>query len=1115
LRAVAASAWRFCGVLVAIWIAAAPAVPEPASAQQPDPALAADAPAVAVIPFRVHSAKPIDYLGESLANLLRARLEASGRVRVLDPDAVDAQLSESERTETRDPALREIATRLAADQLVTGSITELAGRYSLDIRVTPAAPGLEAEAFVLTAEQDEELLGRVDEVGDEIVAHVAGAAEARIVQVSIEGAGDLTPTLTPLLKVREGNVYEAADVRDDLAALRGNEGVATASVETERGPDGISLRYRVVRSERLGRSARRARAGDQVADVRVRGNRRIESAAILARIGTRAGEVYRPEQVARDVREVNGLGFFRNVRVFSEQTSRGRVVIFDVEENPVVRQISISGNENVDGDEIRDILTLTTGSTLDYPLLFENRERISALYRAQGYYLAEVAYEIDPLSEHSVGIHFMVDEGEKLKLRTITFNGNEHFTDKELSEDFQTKRWRWWSYATSWFDRSGTYAEPLFLQDLQTIQKKYADSGYLQAEIGEPDVIPSPKGLEVRVTLNEGQRYRVGTIGITGDDTVDAEQLKHRILLREGDIFNRSFLSESVSILTNHYTNRGFYFANVAPLSNLSDADQVVDIIFQIRKGPLYFIREIDISGNTTTVDPVVRREVQLVEGQLYSQRQVMLSRARIQRLGFFEEVDVQMEPTEVPEQLDMVVSVVERPTGSFSFGAGFSSQDGFVVTGSLSQNNLFGRGYATSASVDFGGSTQRFFLSLSDPYFLGSDFSLGVTGFLTNVNFESFEQEQIGAEFILGHALSEDNRTRGFLRYSYARRKLADDNRVTAASLIFREFFAGTLDTSLVGLSLLSDTRNDRMAATKGWNMGLTVDGAGPLGFARFARIEGRGIFYLGAPRWLLPRSTFVVGARFGYAFPFNTIGDYKLPQPTLDRTEQGTPDDGNVRALDLIDTDMTLPLSERYFLGGLGTFQLRGFRARSAGPRRAILIDQGFQQGGDFINEYIPVDRVQVLYNKLTGNIDSTLNPDDPFAGTTTVCTGFGDDGGNINAAGADNCNNISDTKNFANLNATDVVGGNKFISTSFEYRFPISETLGLQGVAFFDTGNAFAEGDLLFDVTDWRYGTGVGVQWFSPFGPLAVILGFPLDKLSVEDSPVFEFSVGGRDF
>ena len=1061
---------------------------------------AAAVPRLVVLPFRVHSAKPIEYLGESLSNLIRTRLAESGEVFVLDADRVDAQLGPAQQSETRDDALRDLAADLGAAYVVTGSVTELAGRYSLDVRVTPATPGLEGHTLVLTAEKDEELLGRVDQVVQDVVEHVVGASPAVVAEVTIEGAGDLVALLLPQLSVQAGAGFEPSQVRDDLALLRGHPGIGRAAVETTRGPDGIRILYQVDRATAQPGVAAQTTA-ETVLEVRVRGNRRIEAAAIEARISTKAGQPLRREQVARDLRQINELGFFRNVRVFIEPTARGQIVIFDVEENPVVREISISGNENVDADKLRDILTLTTGSTLDYPLLFENRERIEALYRAEGYYLADVEYEVEPLSEHAVGIHFLVEENKKLKLRKISFKGNEHFSDKDLLEGFRTKRWRWWSYATQWFDRAGTYAEPLFLQDLQGVQKQYADAGYLQVEVAEPDVIPSPDGLEVSVRLTEGRRFKVGTIEIAGDESVDTERLEAKLLLREGDFFNRSYLAESVQILTEHYADRGFYFANVTPVSNLSDAAESVDVIFEVKKGPLYFIREIDIAGNTVTVDPVVRREVRLVEGQLYSQREVLVTRLRLERLGFFEEVDIQMEPTEMPEQLDMAIRVVEKPTGSFSFGAGFSSQDGFVATGSLSQANLFGRGYAASASVDFGGSTQRFFLSLTDPYFLGSDFSMAITGFLTSLDFESFEQEQIGAEVVLGHALSEDKRKRGFVRYSFARRRLADSSRLTAASLIFRELFSGSLDTSLLGFSVLSDTRDDRLSPTKGWNLGFTLDGAGVFGFSKFLRAEGRAIWYMGAPRWLPERSTFVLGTRLGYSLPFNSIGDYPLPIPQI------SPDTYNetIAPLQDIDTDMTLPLSERYFLGGLGQFQLRGFRARSVGPRRPILT-QATSAGRAL---YIPLGSEVTLVDR--DDPSQPAPPNDPDAVLGALCP---EKDGSFTVPGSkdSSCNGLEKIKD---IRLTDVIGGNSFISTSFEYRFPISDLLGLQGLVFFDTGNAFAEGDNLFDVTDWRYGTGVGVQWFSPFGPLAVVMGFPLDKLSIEDSPVFEFSVGGRDF
>jgi outer membrane protein insertion porin family len=459
--------------------------------------------------------------------------------------------------------------------------------------------------------------------------------------------------------------------------------------------------------------------------------------------------------------------------------------------------------------------------------------------------------------------------------------------------------------------------------------------------------------------------------------------------------------------------------------------------------------------------------------------------------------VNVEMEPTDQPEQLDMKVALVERPTGSFSFGAGYSSQDGFVGTGSLSTTNLFGRGYAVNFSADVGSRTQRFFASFADPYFLGSDFEVGVTGFRTSVRFESFDQDQTGGELVVGHALSEDNRSRGWLRYSFASRRVDEDNQVNAASLILREIFSGNLTTSLMGLSFSSDTLDDRIAPTKGLRLSGAIEGAGLGGFSQFARVEARANWYLGAPRWLLDRSTFVIGTRIGYAMPFNVIGDFDVPSAA------SIVSDGSVAGLGAIDTDLELPLSERYFLGGLGSFQLRGFKARSVGPRRSILyeITTDPQLRGNFV----PTGSSP----RYVDENGEPLSPTEPGGTWIAVCT--------VTGVADDSCNKISDKDpdDFADLDQTDVVGGNQFISSSLEYRFPISEALGLQGVIFFDTGNAFAEDENLFAVGRWRYGTGAGVQWFSPFGPLGVVLGFPLDRLSVEDSPVFEFSVGGRDF
>jgi len=1020
---------------------------------------AADEPVLAVLPFQVHSAKPLDYLGESVANLIRSRLEASGQVRVVDADRVSQRIGPDGAAGASETQLREVARDLGAGFIVTGSLTELAGSYSLDVRVTPAAPARPSQTMVVTAKREDELLARVNELADQVLGEVVGVAPSVVAAVEIAGAGPLEPVLRDRLQTRVGDVFDPVVVRDDLTALRSDPDVANASVEAERGPDGVVVRFAVITPGSVRSEAPTGATAVLVVDVVVRGNRRIEAAAVRARIGTTPGGPYRPSQIAKDVRAIYALGFFRNIEVLTEAVRGGLVVTFEVEENPVVRQISISGNDHIDGEKIRDILTLTMGSSLDHPLLFENRARIQAIYKAEGYYLAEVGHEIETLSPASVGIHFIVTEGEKLKLRDIQFVGNEAFSDRELRAGFQTKKWRFWSYATSWFDRSGTFSEPLFHQDLSSVGKRYSDAGYVQVEIGEPDVIAGPNGLVVSVTIDEGKRFRVGALDVAGDSTVDIDALRDKLYLREGEIFNRSYLTRDVAALTQHYTDRGFYFANVSPLSNLSPADQTVDIIFQVRKGPLYFIRNINVGGNTITIDPVIRREVPIVEGELYSQREILMAKARVQSLGFFEEVDFQVQPTDEPDQIDLDVKVVERPTGTFSFGAGYSSQDSFVANGSLSQDNLFGRGYSVRLSADIGASTQRFYLSASDPYFLGTDFSLGVTVFNTEVNFEDFEQSQTGVNFILGHALSEDNRTRGFLRYAWASRTIEQDQNVDAAAVIYRELLQDELTSSLIGLQVNSDTRDNRISPTSGYLIGGSVEFAGLGFFSTFLRAEANADWYLGAPWWLLDRSTFVVSGRIGYALPLNDISDFDFPEGGGLVEPPVSPDpplvaDGNVLPLNLIDDDLTLPLSERYFLGGLGEFQLRGFEARSVGPRRAILRPEN-----DLL---IPLGRSVVMVSQ--DDPDIVIGPTDPeyIEGRWQYSTRCWDSAG-TGGDGDRECNDIDDKDidDFEDLEETDVIGGNKFFTASLEYRFPLSETLGLQGLLFFDMGNAFYEG------------------------------------------------------
>jgi len=1054
---------------------------------------------VAVLPFEVHSAEPLDYLENSLADLLATRLEASERVEVVEALTVRETLVAypGERTEA---VVRRLAREVGADFVVLGSLTELAGHYSLDVRVTPVDSLVATSTMVFTAENDDALLDRINELASRVLSIVGeGTFRARVVAVEVTGVQDLPEETTSRLRMQPGAAYDSAAVRDDLSTLRGMPGIASASVQTERGREGVRVVYRLVPTERILPLGDIQEVGDPIAEVRIEGNKRIEAGAIRARITTRAGDPYDARRISEDVREIHGLGFFRNVRVLSDEGVDGRVITFEVEENPVIRQVSITGNDSVDGEKIRDNLTLTTGSTLDIPLLFENRERIEALYRAEGYYLAQVRYEIEETGPDAVAVNFEVSENDKLTLTKISFDGNEEFTDDELNLRLKTKSWRWYSYVTKYLDRSGTYSEPVFMQDLQTLQSKYLDAGYIQVEISDPEVTPVEDGLEVVVEIKEGRRFNTGTVDVAGDDSVDIDALRDRLSLKVGEPFSRSFLNSDLKSLEDFYTNRGFYQAEVAPLTRVNETDEVVDVTFEVVKGPLYFIREIDITGNTTTVDTVIRREVPTVEGELYSVRRMRLANRRIRGLGYFEDISLDAKLTDFEDQLDLEVRVIERPTGSLSFGAGFSSLDKFVVSGSVSQSNLFGRGYGLALSADIGGTSTRFFLSFTDPYFMGSTFGFAASLSRTDLEFTDFEQEQTGIDFTLSHFLDEAHTTRGSVRYSYSARDITERGGFNAAGVIFRELLGGTESTSLVGLTLQRDTRNDRISPTSGSAWGVSADIAGLGGFAKYIRLEGRSTWFRKTPDWMpswfpfRDESAWVLGIRGGWVVPFNEIGDF-----TFDTADFDTASDSEVQALQNIDTDVKLPLTERYFLGGIGTFQLRGYKARSVGPRRAVLKRGGLFGTGD---AFTPVGR----------SIIPTAT------GLDSVCTDFDNSFVSEQGDGDEKCNSIFDTDidDFDDLDETDVIGGNKFLSATIEYRFPISESLGLVGILFLDMGNAFDETQSFIDLADWRFGTGFGVQWFSPFGPLQAFVGFPINKLEVEDGQVFEFSVGGATF
>jgi outer membrane protein insertion porin family len=1039
---------------------------------------------------------------------LERRLEdeegGSAPVRVVERFILERGPTAAEGAGTDEARLQAVAHSQSASFVVLGSLTQLADRYSLDVRllaVDGTADPIEERVF--EGEGIDGLAEIFDRAAETVRRWVADApapapAPPGPVPPPVARPDTGAPVEVPVPDPQAVSAPPRFPAEPPVPAEeipgvepQGDPETVTPGLEPEivipglepvdppeATPEEDAIDQRAEPPSEPGPSAE----GPPVVEIRVVGNRRIEADAIRGRVATRVGEPFDAARTREDLRRVFDLGFFRDVQVLASDHPDGKVVTFVVEENPIIRQVSVIGNDAVSGDEIREQLTLTVGSTIDYPLLLENEQRIEALYQAKGYYRAEVDARVEAISDDAVAVKFDIVEGNELHLVEIDFQGNDFLSDGELRKVMQTKPWRFYSRLTHWFDRSGLYAEPIFYQDLDRIRRRYMDEGFIRVRVSEPEVTVNEKedGLRVVVRIEEGSRFTVGEVDVGGDGSFDRDRLRSLVTLQPGQTFSRSAMTDDVERLRNHYADRGFFFARVEPKTRVDPVAKTIDCRFEVEKGDLYFIEHVRVRGNTRTRDQVVRREIELGEGELYSATALQRSQARVRRLGFFEEVSMETRPLDDPHHVDVDVEVVERPTGSFSFGAGVGSTDGFLVNASIRQENLFGKGYQLTANVDFGSDNSNVYVRFTDPYIFGTAASLSTTVFQYEREYLDFDQNVFGFDVTTGYPLDEGD-TRGFAGYSFTAREVTGDI-VQASSMVQREEFQEDIDTSLASLSFRRDLRDDARFPKSGHVTGFAMEFAGLGGLSQFLRLEGRTTWFFPVKKWLGFESTFIVNSRAGYVFPFNDISDFDLPQCTSAACDAWVAaSNGETQSLTNIDDDLELPISERYFLGGVDAFQVRGFRQRSLGPRRSVLYP--FNPTG------------------LPGDLAFTTSDRDQA-------------GGCLAASGE--CNSLKDTDidDFEDLDLTDVIGRHKFFLLNLELQFPIAEELGLVGIVFFDMGNAFAE-DEAINPADLRFGTGAGLQWFSPFGPILVQLGIPLDPLEDEDNTVFEFSMGGSTY
>ncbi len=643
-----------------------------------------------------------------------------------------------------------------------------------------------------------------------------------------------------------------------------------------------------------------------VEQVRFRGNRKVEDAAIRVNLLTKVGTKLDLNKIREDIRAMWKMGFFADITVEARPSAKGGVVvIFAVKEKPSVRKILISGNDGLDLEKINDVLDLKRDGILNITKIKANRTKINDLYVEEGYYLASVDYEVTEVNEAEVDVVFIIDEHSKVEIREVSFIGNEKISDKELRSIIQTSK----GGALSFLSDGGVYQEEMFERDLLMITAYYYDRGFINVKIGVPQIRLSrdKKYMYLSIPIDEGPVFEVGTINFKGDMIGEKSAYYSRLSIKTGANFNRSKVGQDIVRLNDYYKDRGFAYVNVTPLTNVDLDRRIVDISFEIEKGKKVYFERINVRGNSKTRDKVVRREMKIAEGELYNQTNLEISKNRVTALGFFEKVDISTTRGSSDEFIVVNVEIAERPTGSFQIGAGFSSVESFIAQAQISQNNLFGRGQTLSLQAQLSGLRQLFLLRFVEPWFLDSRWTFAFDVFNQVRAFSGFARNAVGGNLTWGYPLSFESRA--FLTYKL------EDVSVSTSSGGFTNIgaiqepveadsvanlFRGGITSSLRA-SINYDSRNNRLFPTAGWYHNAFVEVADT-----FTGSQNIFVRYGGFSRHYQPL--------FG-PFVLKTNAEIGV---TTSRDPLG------------------VPITERYLIGGIN--DVRGFAPRSLGPQLRV---------------------------------------------------------------------------------------------------------------------------------------------------------------------------------
>ncbi|MCK9376911.1 MAG: outer membrane protein assembly factor BamA [Syntrophobacterales bacterium] len=636
---------------------------------------------------------------------------------------------------------------------------------------------------------------------------------------------------------------------------------------------------------------------ERIAHIVIKGNRRIEKDAILGVMQTREGETLSPAHLREDLKSIYKMGYFTDVRMDLSDTPEGRVLTVLVKEKPAIREILVEGNRKLKKDKILEVMNLKRFSVASEGAIKEDINKVQAAYRDKGFYEATITYELVPVGEHEVDLMLHVNEGGKMAVKDIEFEGNKAFSAKELRKVMETKERGF--YLVSLITGAGKLSRDNLERDLEKIAAFYYNHGYIRAKVGEPKVDIKGKWIYITIPIQEGPEFKVGKIDITGDLLEDKDKLLKLLEITKEPVYSRETLQKDITSLADFYADHGYANADIVPLVKEDNEKMLVDVTFDIHKGQKVYFERIDIGGNVKTRDKVIRRELRVYEQDLFSATNLKESLKNLRRLEYFEDVNFSTTPGSAPDRMNLKITVKERPTGTFGLGAGYSTQDRLVGMVEVSQNNLFGRGQQVKIQGIVGSISHRIRASFVEPYLFDRPLSLGVDLYNWEREYSEYTRVSKGGTVRLSHPLKWKY-TRLFWTYRFENVNL--NNLIPNAAETLQQ--AATIhNTSATSFVVRRDSRDSLFAPTEGSDNSASVEVAGLGGDTAFVR-------YVAETGWYFKIWRDLIGVSHARAGGMNKLHWGQMPAYEL------------------------------FYLGGIDT--IRGFKYAEISPRDPVTNDR-----------------------------------------------------------------------------------------------------------------------------------------------------------------------------